>query len=102
MVIIIDQALKKLQEMIKTSLYFRDKRSPTPKNETVSRVMSANKAKNTGPEVKLRKKLREIGLIDYKLHSPKITGKPDIAFNKKKLAVFVNGCFWHGHSVFLG
>ena len=75
--------------------YSRDKRSPTPKSETVSRVMSANKAKNTKPELKLRHQLWKEGIRGYRLHYKKIPGSPDLVFVSKKLAIFVNGCFWH-------
>jgi DNA mismatch endonuclease, patch repair protein len=76
-------------------MYIRDKRSPTPKNETVSRVMSANRAKNTTPELTLRKALWASGLRGYRLHYKKIPGRPDITFVSKKTAIFVMGCFWH-------
>ena len=75
--------------------YSRDKRSPTPKNSKVSEVMSANKAKNTKPELLLRKALWENGIRGYRLHYKKVPGRPDIAFAGKKVAIFVNGCFWH-------
>lgn len=75
--------------------YIRDSRSPTPKNEATSRVMRANKGKNTTPEIKLRKELRKAGLSDYKLHFAKLPGRPDLIFKEKKIAIFVNGCFWH-------
>lgn len=76
--------------------YIRDKRSPVPKSEAVSRVMSSNKAKNTSPELILRKAIYSAGLRGYRLHSKKVLGKPDIIFVKKKIAIFVDGCFWHG------
>ena len=50
--------------------YVRDKRSPTPKSETVSRVMSANRAKNSTPEMTLRRALWAAGLRGYRLHYP--------------------------------
>lgn len=75
--------------------YIRDKRSPKPKNENVSRVMSANKAKNTKPEQTLRKMLWKEGLRGYRLNYKKIPGRPDIVFVSKKIAIFVHGCFWH-------
>ncbi len=49
-------------------MYVRDKRSPIPKNEAVSRVMSANRAKNTKPELALRKALWQAGARGYRLH----------------------------------
>jgi DNA mismatch endonuclease Vsr len=72
-------------------VYFRDKRSPVPKSETVSRIMSANKAKNTGPELTLRKALWSAGIRGYRLHPKKVVGRPDIAFIGRKLAIFVHG-----------
>ena len=58
--------------------------------------MSKIRSKNTKPEIALRKALFAKGYrfrIDYK----KLPGKPDIVFPKYKTAIFVHGCFWHGH-----
>lgn len=76
-------------------IYTRDKRSPIPKNKNVSKVMSANKYKNSKPELVLRQAIWKAGLKGYRLHNSKIPGRPDISFISKKIAVFVNGCFWH-------
>lgn len=81
--------------MEKKYKYIRDKRSPTPKNDLVSSVMSANKAKNTKPELILRKALWENDLKGYRLHHKSIPGKPDVSYISKTVAIFVNGCFWH-------
>ena len=65
--------------------------------EVTYKIMSAIKSKNTKPEIKLRKELFSRGLrfrINYKL----LKGKPDIVFIKKKIAVFCDGDFWHGHN----
>lgn len=75
--------------------YTRDKRSPKPKSATVSKVMSRNRAKDTGPEILLRKAIRAKGMTGYRLHPANIPGRPDICFVSRKLAIFVNGCFWH-------
>src|SRR5512136_593279 len=56
--------------------------------------MSKIKGKNTGPEVKLRKLLSAAGIRGYRIHY-KLKGKPDIVFTKKKIAIFIDGCFWH-------
>ena len=56
--------------------------------------MSRIRGKNTGPEVKLRKLLFAQGVRGYRIHSD-LPGKPDIVFPKKKIAVFIDGCFWH-------
>jgi DNA mismatch endonuclease (patch repair protein) len=57
--------------------------------------MSCIKAKNTKPEVILRRSLHKYGLR-YSLHISKLPGKPDIVFRGIKLAIFVDGDFWHG------
>lgn len=75
--------------------YIRDGRAPIPEKESTSRVMSAIKATNTKPELMLRKELWANGVRGYRIHWKKVPGRPDIAFPKKKLAIFVNGCFWH-------
>jgi len=56
--------------------------------------MSRIRAKNTDPEVKLRKLLFAEGFRGYRIHY-NLPGKPDIVFKKKKIAIFVDGCFWH-------
>jgi DNA mismatch endonuclease, patch repair protein len=75
--------------------YIRDGRAPIPKKESTSKMMRANKPFNTKPEMALRKALREAGLRGYRLHSKQLPGRPDIAFGKAKIAIFINGCFWH-------
>jgi DNA mismatch endonuclease, patch repair protein len=76
-------------------IYIRDGRAPIPSDENISKVMSANKAKNTKPELILRRELWKNGIKGYRLQWKKAPGKPDIAFPGKKIAIFVNGCFWH-------
>ncbi len=78
-----------------SKVYIRDGRAPIPEKEATSRVMSANKAKNTKPEITLRKALFNNGLRGYRLHWKKVPGRPDTAYPSKKIAIFVNGCFWH-------
>ncbi len=56
--------------------------------------MSRIRSTDTVPEIKLRRELWQRGLRGYRLHK-KITGKPDIVFTKNKVAIFVDGCFWH-------
>jgi DNA mismatch endonuclease, patch repair protein len=56
--------------------------------------MSQIRAKNTTPEIKLRKALFRNGLRGYKIHY-NLEGKPDIVFTKYKIAIFIDGCFWH-------
>lgn len=75
--------------------YLRDGRAPVPKSEVTSRVMSANKGRNTGPEMGLRSALARLGVRGYRLHRKGVPGRPDLSFGAVRLAVFVNGCFWH-------
>jgi len=57
--------------------------------------MQANRSKNTKPELELRRLLRAAGYPGYRLHWKKAPGHPDIAYPGRKVAIFVNGCFWH-------
>lgn len=77
-------------------VYKRDGRSPVPENEQVSRIMSRIKGKNTKPEIIVRKYLFSKG-YRYRINNRKLSGAPDITLPKYKTAVFINGCFWHGH-----
>jgi len=61
--------------------------------EQRKKSMSAIKSKNTKAELALRKRLWSQGLR-YRIHY-NVEGRPDIAFPSKKIAVFVDGCFWH-------
>ncbi len=56
--------------------------------------MSMIRARNTQPEIRLREMLSAGGLRGYRLHY-KLMGKPDIVFPRRKIAVFIDGCFWH-------
>jgi DNA mismatch endonuclease (patch repair protein) len=58
--------------------------------------MSQVKSKDTKPEILVRKFLFSKGLR-YRLYDKKISGKPDIVFQKYRTVVFIQGCFWHGH-----
>lgn len=60
-------------------------------------AMRGVKSKNTSAEIAVRKICRELERSGYRLHRKDIPGKPDIAFIGRKAAIFVHGCFWHGH-----
>ena len=64
--------------------------------ESRSFNMSRIRSKNTKPEMQVRKELFARG-FRFRLHSKNLPGKPDIVLKKFKTAIFVNGCFWHGH-----
>ncbi len=57
--------------------------------------MSRIRSRDTKPEIRLRKYLSGCGLRGYRLNS-KLPGKPDIVFSRQRVAVFIDGCFWHG------
>ena len=61
------------------------------------RIMSSIKSKNTRPELILRKALWRKNLR-YRINYKKLPGKPDIVFTKKKIVIFCDGDFWHGHN----
>ena len=61
-----------------------------------SAVMRAVKSQDTGPERAVRRLLREFA-PGYRLHRADLPGKPDIVYGRLRLAIFVHGCFWHGH-----
>jgi len=65
--------------------------------EARSLVMSrVRSTKNISTEIKLMGVFKELGVKGWRRGS-KITGKPDFVFPKIKIAVFADGCFWHGH-----
>lgn len=66
-----------------------------PLTEGVRKCMKSNKSKDTSPELKVRKALREAGYPGYRLNWKKAPGKPDICYPGRKVAIFINGCFWH-------
>lgn len=58
--------------------------------------MKAVRTKNTKPELVVRRLLTKLG-FRYRLHRKDLPGCPDIVFVRMRKAIFVNGCFWHGH-----
>jgi len=78
-----------------TREYRRDGRAPIPKEPRTSYTMSRIRGKNTKPEMTLRRALWKCGLRGYRLHRKELPGRPDIVFISKRVAIFVNGCFWH-------
>jgi DNA mismatch endonuclease, patch repair protein len=69
-----------------------DRLTPEQRSKNMSRVKGAN----TGPELKVRRALHRHG-FRFRLHSRNLPGVPDIVLPRFKLAIFVHGCFWHGH-----
>lgn len=61
-----------------------------------SAIMRAVRSQNTAPERVVRSLVHELR-PGYRLHRKDIPGKPDIAYKSAKIAIFVHGCFWHGH-----
>lgn len=70
-----------------TDIFSQDKRSD---------IMSKISNKNTKPEILVRKYLFANG-FRFRINDKRFPGKPDILLLKYKTAIFINGCFWHGH-----
>jgi DNA mismatch endonuclease (patch repair protein) len=70
-----------------------DVHSPTRRSYNMSRI----KSKNTKPELLIRKVLHANG-FRFRLHDQRLPGTPDIVLKKYMTLVFINGCFWHGHT----
>ena len=64
--------------------------------ETRSRMMSRIRARDTLPELTVRRYLHARG-FRYRLDDRRLPGRPDIVLRKWKTVIFVHGCFWHGH-----
>ena len=69
-----------------------EKKAPLTRSEMMARIRSAD----TKPELMLRKALHVYG-FRFRLHVRSLPGCPDIVMRKHGSAVFVHGCFWHGH-----
>jgi len=59
-------------------------------------IMNNNRSKNTQPELKVRAHLRH-NKVSYRIHDKKLPGTPDIVIPRYKIAININGCFWHQH-----
>ena len=68
--------------------------------ETRSRMMSGIRSKNTKPEMMVRRGLHRMG-FRFRLHSPDVPGRPDLVLPRFRAAIYVHGCFWHGHDCHL-
>ncbi|MBL4873056.1 MAG: DNA mismatch endonuclease Vsr [Rhodobacteraceae bacterium] len=64
--------------------------------EKRSEMMAGISGKNTKPEIFVRQTLHRMG-YRFRLHRKDLPGKPDIFLPRYRVAIFVQGCFWHGH-----
>jgi DNA mismatch endonuclease, patch repair protein len=69
--------------------------------EQRSRLMSHIRSKDTKPELAVRSLVHRMG-YRFRLHSKTLPGTPDLVFASRGKVIFVNGCFWHGHSCLKG
>ena len=67
--------------------------TPAQRSERMSRIRS----QNTKPEMLVRRFLHARG-FRFRLHARDLPGRPDLVLPKYRAVVFVEGCFWHGHS----
>jgi len=68
----------------------------TRTKEQRSHIMRSVGTRDTGPEMTVRRLLHRLG-YRYRLHRKDLPGRPDIVFPGRKKAIFIHGCFWHGH-----
>ncbi|SDP49717.1 very short patch repair endonuclease [Afipia sp. GAS231] len=68
----------------------------TRTKEQRSRIMKSVGTQDTGPELLVRRLLHRAG-YRYRLHRKDLPGRPDIVFPSRRKAIFIHGCFWHGH-----
>jgi DNA mismatch endonuclease, patch repair protein len=69
-------------------------RRPPPLNAHVTAQMSRMPRASTGPELAIRRELHRRGLR-FRVNYRALPGRPDVAFTRARIAVFVDGCFWH-------
>ncbi|WP_285789591.1 very short patch repair endonuclease [Micromonospora sp. NBRC 101691] len=72
---------------------------PTPPPSSASRAMKSNRSSDTKPELALRRELFRRGLryrVGYRISLPGRAVRPDVVFTRRRVAIFVDGCFWHG------
>lgn len=62
-----------------------------------SEIMSKVKNRNTKPEIIVKNILCQLGYRQYRLITKQLKCKPYVVFVKNKKAIFINGCYWHGH-----
>ncbi len=67
---------------------------PAPLNAAVSAQMSRMPRRSTGPEMAVRRELHRRGLR-FRVNFTALPGRPDLVFTRARIAVFVDGCFWH-------
>lgn len=64
--------------------------------EDRSKIMARVRAKDTAPELKVRRLLHALG-YRYVLHDKSLPGRPDVVFTRRRMVIFIHGCFWHQH-----
>lgn len=69
-----------------------DTLTPEQRSERMKRI----RGRDTGPEMRVRRFIHGLG-FRYRLHVKGLPGKPDIVFRRRKVVIFVHGCFWHRH-----
>lgn len=71
---------------------------PMPSSAVASRIGRANRRSGTGPELRVRSALHRSGLrfrVDFQIEANGLKVRPDVVFTRRRVALFVDGCFWH-------
>ena len=77
--------------------YIRPALMDTFSRKERSEIMRRVRSKGTRPELTVRRLVKQMG-IKYRCSPGNLPGKPDLVLDKQRKAIFVHGCFWHGHS----
>lgn len=76
-----------------------DQEYPWPADSATTKRMRANRRRDTRPERRIRSLLHARGLrfrVDLRVVAGDVTVRPDVVFTRARVALFVDGCFWHG------
>ena len=92
----IGKSLKEMDELPPPGPKPRRHRGDIMSVEKRSAVMARIRGSDTGPELLLAEELKKLG-VDWEGHVRELPGRPDFVFRQVKVAVFVDGDFWHGH-----
>jgi DNA mismatch endonuclease (patch repair protein) len=71
-------------------------RAPPPTSAGASAAMRGNRKTGTRPEMIVRRVVHGLG-ARYRLHDGRLPGRPDLVLPRRRLVIFVHGCFWHAH-----
>ena len=84
------------QDIVLVLAWYPDRQMDTRTRAQRSAIMRAVRGRDTGPEIAVRSLVHRLG-YRFRLHRRDLPGTPDLVFPSRRNAIFVHGCFWHGH-----